>query len=174
MLNLSPPCSGIAIANSIFSNKLASALPLYAPDAPFELVRRSVEAIKTLPLEQQPGQSLAFSSDGFNFLTCCGSPRCHQSLRSGSEPSLHRKPCLPSTMCQCERLLTVSSPDWRRCRWFGLSFCFVHSEQVRQRQGHDGRRRLKRHMSRFLCPVPCLRFLLHASCCLHSRSSVPF
>lgn len=43
------------IANTVFNNKLASALPVYAPDAPFELVRRSVEAIKTLPLDQQPG-----------------------------------------------------------------------------------------------------------------------
>jgi hypothetical protein len=60
---LTPPCAmislfspGIAIANTIFSNKLASALRVYAPDAPFELVRRSVEAIRTLPVAQQPGE----------------------------------------------------------------------------------------------------------------------
>ena len=46
---------GISIASTLFSTQLGTALREYAPDAPFELVRNSVEAIKTLPLEQQAG-----------------------------------------------------------------------------------------------------------------------
>lgn len=46
---------GIAIASTMFSSKLASGLHQFAPDVDFELVRNSVEAIKTLPLSQRPG-----------------------------------------------------------------------------------------------------------------------
>ncbi|GAA6053549.1 hypothetical protein JCM3770_005189 [Rhodotorula araucariae] len=46
---------GIAIASSIFGTRLSSALREYAPDAPYELVRNSVEAIPTLPEDLQPG-----------------------------------------------------------------------------------------------------------------------
>lgn len=51
---------GIAIASSIFGNKLAQGLHEFAPDAPFELVRNSVEAIKTLPEEMQVGVKHAY------------------------------------------------------------------------------------------------------------------
>ncbi|KAM0793803.1 hypothetical protein ACM66B_001219 [Microbotryomycetes sp. NB124-2] len=51
---------GIAIGNTIFGNKLASALRAYAPDAPFELVRQSVESIKTLAPELKPGVIRAY------------------------------------------------------------------------------------------------------------------
>ncbi|KAM0753699.1 MFS general substrate transporter, partial [Meredithblackwellia eburnea MCA 4105] len=46
---------GVSIASTVFGTKLASGLHQFAPDAPFELVRNSVEAIKTLPKAQQPG-----------------------------------------------------------------------------------------------------------------------
>lgn len=46
---------GLAIASTFFSTHLASALHEFAPDAPFDLVRNSVEAIATLPKEQQAG-----------------------------------------------------------------------------------------------------------------------
>ncbi len=46
---------GIAIASTLFSTQLGTALHKYAPDAPVDLVRNSVEAIKTLPLAQQAG-----------------------------------------------------------------------------------------------------------------------
>ncbi|GAA5956352.1 hypothetical protein JCM3765_005638 [Sporobolomyces pararoseus] len=51
---------GIAIASSIFGNKLAQGLHEFAPDAPFELVRNSVDAIKTLPAEMQVGVKHAY------------------------------------------------------------------------------------------------------------------
>ncbi|GJN91916.1 hypothetical protein Rhopal_004941-T1 [Rhodotorula paludigena] len=46
---------GIAIASSIFGTRLSSALREFAPEAPFELVRQSVQAIPTLPEDLQPG-----------------------------------------------------------------------------------------------------------------------
>ncbi|GAA5880175.1 hypothetical protein JCM8547_006579 [Rhodosporidiobolus lusitaniae] len=46
---------GLSIASSIFNTRLSSALHEYAPDAPFELVHASVEAIKTISEELQPG-----------------------------------------------------------------------------------------------------------------------
>ncbi|TNY23706.1 major facilitator superfamily domain-containing protein [Rhodotorula diobovata] len=46
---------GIAIASSIFGTRLGSSLREFAPEAPFDLVRNSVEAIPTLPAELQPG-----------------------------------------------------------------------------------------------------------------------
>ncbi|SCV67930.1 BQ2448_51 [Microbotryum intermedium] len=45
---------GIAISSTVFGSKLSSALKEFAPDAPFELVRNSVEAIKTLPADIKP------------------------------------------------------------------------------------------------------------------------
>ncbi|GAA5983322.1 hypothetical protein JCM5350_003071 [Sporobolomyces pararoseus] len=51
---------GIAIASSIFGNKLAQGLHEFAPDAPFELVRNSVDAVKTLPAEMQAGVKHAY------------------------------------------------------------------------------------------------------------------
>ncbi|KAI5476421.1 MFS transporter, partial [Pseudohyphozyma bogoriensis] len=46
---------GLSIASTIFSNKLHSALLEYAPNAPIEIVRNSVDAVKTLPADQKPG-----------------------------------------------------------------------------------------------------------------------
>lgn len=46
---------GIAIASSVFGTKLSSALREFAPDAPYALVRNSVQAIPELPKELQPG-----------------------------------------------------------------------------------------------------------------------
>ncbi|KAG0143946.1 hypothetical protein CROQUDRAFT_48074 [Cronartium quercuum f. sp. fusiforme G11] len=46
---------GIAVAQTIFGNALSSNLIKYAPDAPFELVRSSVETIATLPESLRPG-----------------------------------------------------------------------------------------------------------------------
>ncbi|KAK4046657.1 hypothetical protein OIV83_005940 [Microbotryomycetes sp. JL201] len=51
---------GIAIGNTIFGNKLGSALRVYAPDAPYQLVRQSVESIKTLSPELKPGVIRAY------------------------------------------------------------------------------------------------------------------
>ncbi|GAA5909666.1 hypothetical protein JCM5296_006726 [Sporobolomyces johnsonii] len=51
---------GIAIASSIFGNRLASALHEFAPDAPFDLVRNSVDAIKTIAPDLQPGVRHAY------------------------------------------------------------------------------------------------------------------
>lgn len=51
---------GIAIASSIFGNRLASALHEFAPTAPFDLVRNSVESIKTLDPELQDGVKHAY------------------------------------------------------------------------------------------------------------------
>ncbi|GAA5856891.1 hypothetical protein JCM9279_007592 [Rhodotorula babjevae] len=52
---------GIAIGTSIFGTRLGSALREFAPDAPFQLVRNSVEAIPTLPVELQPGVVHAYA-----------------------------------------------------------------------------------------------------------------
>ncbi|KAH8924396.1 MFS general substrate transporter [Atractiella rhizophila] len=46
---------GLALANTLFSNKLTSGLHKFAPDAPFELVRNSVESIKTIDPALRPG-----------------------------------------------------------------------------------------------------------------------
>ncbi|BGP57253.1 hypothetical protein JCM8202_002830 [Rhodotorula sphaerocarpa] len=46
---------GIAIASSVFGTRLTSALHDFAPEAPFELVRNSVQAIPELPKALQPG-----------------------------------------------------------------------------------------------------------------------
>ena len=46
---------GIGAAGAVFSNVLATNLVKFAPDAPFALVRDSVTAIYTLPVEQQGG-----------------------------------------------------------------------------------------------------------------------
>ncbi|GAA6021533.1 hypothetical protein JCM11491_006474 [Sporobolomyces phaffii] len=51
---------GIAIASSVFGNKLAQGLREFAPDAPFNLVRNSVEAIKTLDPAMQVGVKHAY------------------------------------------------------------------------------------------------------------------
>lgn len=46
---------GIGICGAVFANELASNLVKYAPDAPFALVRDSVSAIYTLPVQQEAG-----------------------------------------------------------------------------------------------------------------------
>jgi hypothetical protein len=46
---------GIGVCGTVFANELNSGLVKYAPEAPFELVRHSVEAIYTLPVAQQAG-----------------------------------------------------------------------------------------------------------------------
>jgi hypothetical protein len=46
---------GIGVCGTVFANELTSGLTKYAPGAPFGLVRHSVEAIYTLPVEQQAG-----------------------------------------------------------------------------------------------------------------------
>ncbi|KAK4052237.1 hypothetical protein OIO90_004459 [Microbotryomycetes sp. JL221] len=51
---------GIAIGNTIFSNKLGSALKIYAPDAPYQL------SIKTLSPEMKPGVIRAYV-EGLNY-----------------------------------------------------------------------------------------------------------
>ncbi|BGP04230.1 hypothetical protein JCM10049v2_000028 [Rhodotorula toruloides] len=53
---------GIAIASSIFGTKLGSSLHEFAPEAPFQLVRNSVEAIPTLPKAMQPGVIHAYTT----------------------------------------------------------------------------------------------------------------
>ncbi|KAF8509592.1 MFS general substrate transporter [Hysterangium stoloniferum] len=44
---------GIGMGSALFTNKLSVNLKKFAPDAPFDLVLRSVEAIYQLPLEQR-------------------------------------------------------------------------------------------------------------------------
>ena len=51
---------GIAIANSVFFDKLDSALTKYAPNAD-AIVRTSVEAIKNQPADIQPGIKVAYA-----------------------------------------------------------------------------------------------------------------
>lgn len=51
---------GVAIANTIFTNQLAKELAVYAPDAP-TIVKSSVEAIKTIAADQQPGVIHAYA-----------------------------------------------------------------------------------------------------------------
>jgi len=46
---------GIGVCGTVFANELSAGLMKYAPEAPFGLVRHSVEAIYTLPVEQQAG-----------------------------------------------------------------------------------------------------------------------
>ena len=46
---------GIGVCGTVFSNELSLSLKKYAPDAPFGLVRHSVEVIYILPVEQQAG-----------------------------------------------------------------------------------------------------------------------
>ena len=46
---------GISVCGTVFANELSSGLKKYAPEAPFKLVRDSVEAIYTLPVEQRAG-----------------------------------------------------------------------------------------------------------------------
>jgi len=46
---------GIGVCGTVFANELSSGLMKYAPEAPFGLVRNSVEAIFTLPVEQRAG-----------------------------------------------------------------------------------------------------------------------
>jgi hypothetical protein len=46
---------GIGVCGTVFANELSSGLTTYAPEAPFQLVRDSVEAIYTLPVAQQAG-----------------------------------------------------------------------------------------------------------------------
>ncbi|KIM88878.1 hypothetical protein PILCRDRAFT_243404 [Piloderma croceum F 1598] len=46
---------GIGVCGTVFANELSTGLVKYAPEAPFELVRDSVEAIYTLPVAQQAG-----------------------------------------------------------------------------------------------------------------------
>jgi MFS family permease len=46
---------GIGICGTVFANELSAGLKEFAPDASFDLVRHSVEAIWTLPPEQRPG-----------------------------------------------------------------------------------------------------------------------
>ncbi|GAA6033655.1 hypothetical protein JCM8097_004368 [Rhodosporidiobolus ruineniae] len=46
---------GIAIASSLFNTRLSSALHEFAPDAPYALVRQSVEAIPTIAENLRPG-----------------------------------------------------------------------------------------------------------------------
>lgn len=49
-----------AIAGSIFANKLAKVLPIYAPGAPVQILKNSVEALKTLPEAQKAGAIHAY------------------------------------------------------------------------------------------------------------------
>ena len=46
---------GIGVCGNVFASELSQYLKKYAPEAPFTLVRDSVEAIYTLPVEQRPG-----------------------------------------------------------------------------------------------------------------------
>lgn len=46
---------GIGVCGAVFANELSAGLKLSAPDAPFDLVRHSVEAIWTLPEDQRAG-----------------------------------------------------------------------------------------------------------------------
>jgi hypothetical protein len=46
---------GIGVCGAVFANELSAGLKQSAPDAPFDLVRHSVEAIWTLPEDQRPG-----------------------------------------------------------------------------------------------------------------------
>lgn len=54
---------GISVAQTIFNNELAKLIPRYAPEAPFEIVSRSVEAIYNtaiLPESMRPGVIQAY------------------------------------------------------------------------------------------------------------------
>jgi MFS family permease len=51
---------GIAIVGTIFQNKLASGLKAFAPDAPYEAIRQSVEVLKILPPSQKAGAIHAY------------------------------------------------------------------------------------------------------------------
>ncbi|KDQ20414.1 hypothetical protein BOTBODRAFT_183202 [Botryobasidium botryosum FD-172 SS1] len=51
---------GVSIAGTIFQNKLASGLLQFAPEAPYALLRHSIEAIATLPANQKAGAIHAY------------------------------------------------------------------------------------------------------------------
>ncbi|GAA5917435.1 hypothetical protein JCM6882_008662 [Rhodosporidiobolus microsporus] len=51
---------GISIASSLFNTRLSSALKEFAPDAPYDLVRLSVQAIPTLDAAMQVGVKHAY------------------------------------------------------------------------------------------------------------------
>ncbi|KAM0747337.1 MFS general substrate transporter [Meredithblackwellia eburnea MCA 4105] len=51
---------GLALANAIYGTWLSRYLRQYAPDAPFDLVRNSVAAIRQLPKDLQPGVITAY------------------------------------------------------------------------------------------------------------------
>ncbi|KAH9815249.1 major facilitator superfamily domain-containing protein [Melampsora americana] len=53
---------GIAVAQTIFGNALTTNLIKFAPDAPFALVRSSVESIATLPDSIRPGVIHAYTN----------------------------------------------------------------------------------------------------------------
>ncbi|KAF8576867.1 MFS general substrate transporter [Ramaria rubella] len=46
---------GLGMGSALFTNKLAKYIEIFAPDAPFELILHSVDAIFSLPLEQRTG-----------------------------------------------------------------------------------------------------------------------
>jgi hypothetical protein len=46
---------GIGVCGTVFANELSAGLKQFAPEAPFTLVRNSIEAIYTLPVELQAG-----------------------------------------------------------------------------------------------------------------------
>ena len=51
---------GIALAATIFQNKLATGLHQFAPDAPFDLLKQSVTALHSLPESQRAGAIHAY------------------------------------------------------------------------------------------------------------------
>jgi hypothetical protein len=63
---------GIGVCGTVFANELSAGLAKYAPEAPFGLVRHSVEAIYTLPVAQQAGVIHAYVLV-INLLLCSAS-----------------------------------------------------------------------------------------------------
>lgn len=57
---------------AVFTNKLSSTLAILAPNAPV-IVQRSVEAIKTLPLADQPGVIQSYAK-ALNYVFIVGIP----------------------------------------------------------------------------------------------------
>jgi hypothetical protein len=60
---------GIGVCGTVFANELAAGLKEFAPDAPFQLVRHSVDSIWTLPPAQRVGVIHAYVKVNFKHVT---------------------------------------------------------------------------------------------------------
>lgn len=106
---------GIAIASSVFGTKLGTALHEFAPDAPYELVRNSVQVRRRASvfaglkgetdIGERPGDSDAVEGS---------SARCRTRLRPRPPRRLyHRRPCRCVTVLSRSRLGAGSDPSSR-------------------------------------------------------------